>query len=368
METLKTCPYCGQEIKTTTLKCSNCGKSLNEQSIDAKSLQEKSSKAKPWIIIIIVLLIFNLLGLALCWINRSDKPMEDDATEIIDKYEMIEKTATAVKLINALGDSVIAQFNNENLKAIFYLTNDGSFDKYNMICKYDLLVDSITLQMKFAEAYIAYEDIVVNDTEMIIIGNSCERNSICSVIKYNLKTGSVSRFELDGDAKFNDDKTALVLKEYILYYEGSCSAHDKYSTRRNIYDFNGTLVEKFEIEEPKIESTISAKIGDNPIVFCLFENPGTLVGYFYFKEDTSNAKYFICADNNNAEIFVDNWYGAKFLLFNETVRDSNGIEYSHAFRIDRITRPLYFFSENDKNKFRDLIDWHAYYGEDAFAD
>lgn len=32
MENLKTCPYCGQEIKTAALKCRHCGKWLNESS------------------------------------------------------------------------------------------------------------------------------------------------------------------------------------------------------------------------------------------------------------------------------------------------------------------------------------------------
>lgn len=75
-----------------------------------------------------------LLDFAIFWINRSDKSKEDDATEIIDKDEMIEKAAAAVESINARGDSVIVQFNDDNLKAIFYLTkSSSSYDKYNMI-------------------------------------------------------------------------------------------------------------------------------------------------------------------------------------------------------------------------------------------
>lgn len=335
------------------------------QKSDNKPLQKKSSTS--WIIIIIALVVFGLLGFAIFWINRSDKSMEDDATEIINKDNMIEKATAIVESINARGDSVIAQFNDDNLKAIFYLTkSSSSYDKYNMICKYDLAADSTTMQMEFAEPYIIFEDVVVNDTEMIIIGNSCERDRTCSVIKYNLKNGSVSRFELAGDVKFNADKTALKIKEYILYYEGSCTAHNKYSTRLNIYDFNGALIEKSEIEEPKIVSTISAKIANEPVVFCLFENPGSLVGYFYFKADTSNAKYFICVDNYYGKISVDNWHNgwASFEFYNETVLDPNGIEYSHAFMANGYNYPLYFNSENDENKFRNLIDWNAHYGLD----
>lgn len=332
---------------------------------DNKPLQKKSSTS--WIIIIIALVVFGLLGFAIFWINRSDKSMEDDATEIINKDNMIEKATATVESINARGDSVIAQFNDDNLKAVFYLTKSSStYDIYNMICKYDLLVDSTTMQIEFAEPCIAYEDIAVNDTEMIIIGNSCERDRTSSIIKYNLKNASVSRFELEGDAKFNADKTALEIEEYILYYEGSCTAYNKYSTRRNIYDFNGALIEKSEIEEPKIESTISAKIANEPVVFCLFENPGSLVGYFYFKADASAAKYFICVNNYYGNISVDNWHNgwASFEFYNDTMLDPNGIEYSHAFKANGYNYPLYFNSENDENKFRNLIDWNAHYGLD----
>lgn len=337
------------------------------QKSDSKPLQKKSSKSKPWIIIIIVLLILGLLGFALYWINRSDKPMEDDATEIIDKDEMIEKAAAAVESINARGDSVIVQFNDDNLKAIFYLTkSSSSYDKYNMICKHDLAVDSTTMQMEFAEPYIIFEDVAINDTEMIIIGNSCERDRTCSVIKYNLKNGSVSRFELEGDVKFNADKTALEIEEQILYYQGSCTAYNVYSTRRNIYDFNGTLVKKSEIEEPKIGSTISAKIANEPVVFCLFENPGSIVGYFYFKTDTSNAMYFICVDNYYGSMSVDNWHSspARFEFYQDYMIDSNGLQYCEAFMANGYNYPLYFNSENDEIKFRNLIDWNAHYGLD----
>ena len=52
----------------------------------------------------------------------------------LSKDEMIEKAAAAVESINARGDSVIVQFNDDNLKAIFYLTkSSSSYDKYNMI-------------------------------------------------------------------------------------------------------------------------------------------------------------------------------------------------------------------------------------------
>lgn len=222
------------------------------------------------------------------------------------------------------------------------------------------------MQMEFAEPYIIFEDVVVNDTEMIIIGNSCERDRTSSIIKYNLKNASVSRFELEGDVKFNADKTALKIKEYILYYQGSCTAYNIYSTRRNIYDFNGALVKKSEIEEPKIVSTISAKIANEPVVFCLFENPGSIVGYFYFKADTSNAKYFICVSNYYGSMSVDNWHSgsARFEFYQDYMFDNNGVQYCDALEANGHTYPLYFNSENDENKFRNLIDWNAHYGLD----
>lgn len=298
IDNTKQCPYCKEQIPTESKVCPVCDETLiiesspvtnitkkesspkclvvkpqkiNKQKAkfkaDSTQLKpERSSVPKKWINKVAIAIVLVVIAVPAFLYGYKLELFNFEFNTESNSVKTLEDIDAIVKSINSRGDIVIAQ--NDSINAIFYLTKFYKDDyKPNVLARYDLLTDSVSKKIQFScyndndAPYFVFDDYVVSGDDLIIIGNPCNNGTPWfSVIKYNLTSGQTSYIidSMEGSAKFNTDKSALEIEEYVLVYQGTCTATNKYSSRQCVYDFNGTLLSSDTTDYDDIKARLYA--------------------------------------------------------------------------------------------------------------
>lgn len=300
--------------------------------------------------------IFGLNGFYECYSENGE--VADFIIGIMDEKELNNATNNSIKEkigeINARGDKVVATYNEDNFKVIFYLKRATLFEYlYEALVKYDIEESKICNTLKFpSKNPIFISDVEIADDNLIMIldPNGCGVPWF-SVVKYNMRTGKETELlTASGSVEFNSARTNIVAVVYEEFFNnGCCTAHILHSKKRNIYNLNGNKISSEIIETPKVALKVNAKMMQNEIVICMLDSKWAnddVSGYFYYTNDSEKKKTFFIVANS------DSWGRDCMRIYDGFLLDNLDNQYSVEMNIDGKDYPIYFENKNDENKLR----------------
>lgn len=281
------------------------------------------------------------------WLVDKDLDSQGSESEANEEDVWSDKAETCAGEIRAQGDRVVAIYNEEDFRAIYYLRKSISFENlYEALVKYDIEESTIS--------EVSYDPLMIRDIErigdgliMILDPNGCGTPWF-EVVKYNMRNKQANELLCaQGFVRFDSSRTNL---EAVIYEEffGDCSnVYKLYSKSREIYDFEGDKISSMVIETPQIAFKTKAVISQKDIVICMLDSKWVndeVSGYFYYENDPKKEKYFFVVTNS------DSWGWNCMRIYDSGSLDAKGEQYNIEMNIDGNDYPVYFHDKNDEIK------------------